>query len=81
MDGKSIQGGWSDMVASLEERFASGRRMTHNTQGTTEDSHRYDFLASNPAIAVSIDNITCLPSEDDYPLWQVRCKVSPILHI
>lgn len=65
MEEISNQRSWSNLVNSLEERFASGNGTTH---GTT--------LASHPAITASIDNITCLPTEDDYPLWRVRCKVT-----
>ncbi len=75
MDENSKQRGWSDLVSSLEEHFASESGMTH---GTAEGSHRN--LAHHPAIAASIGNITRLLTEDDYPLWGVHCKVTPILH-
>lgn len=76
MDENSNQG-WSDLCSSLEERFASGR-------GGIQDQgvHSRDDLLANldPAIAASIDNITRLPTDDDYPLWRVRCKVPPIFY-
>ena len=68
--------GWSNLVASLEERFASG---SGKTQHTTEGNHRNERpLASDPAFATCIDKITRLPTEEDYPLWRVRCQVNPI---
>jgi hypothetical protein len=75
MNENSNQRGWSNLVSSLNERFASGSRTTH---GTAEGN---DHLANHPTIAASIDNINRLPTEDDYPLWRVRCKVPPILHL
>jgi hypothetical protein len=54
----SNRGGWSHLVASLEERLASGRG---TTQGTAEEM---EYLTNNPAIAAAFDNTTCL--KDDY---------------
>ena len=65
----SNQLGWSHLVSSLEERFSSG------SGATNRDIHRNNPLASNPAIVASIDNISRLPTANDYPLWRVRCKV------
>jgi hypothetical protein len=77
LDENSNQGvsSWSNLVSSLEERFASGSEKIH---GTAE--HRNDHLASHPVIAAAIDSATRLPTEDDYPLWRIRCKVASILH-
>lgn len=60
--------GWIDLVASLEERYAS----THRVAKGDRNGRR---LESHPTIASSIDKITRLPTNDDYPLWRIRCKV------
>jgi ribosomal protein L24 len=62
------EGGWIDLVASLEERYASTHRV-----GEGDRNERP--LESHSTIASSIDKITRLPTNDDYPLWRVRCKV------
>lgn len=80
VDENSNQGGWSDLVSSLEERFASGSENTNGTKEGHGSDHMDNYLARYPALAAAIDNITCLPTQDDYPLWRVRCKVIPILH-
>jgi hypothetical protein len=71
VDEDSNQGGLSELIASLEKRFTSG-------SGTTYEGSHNDYLANHPAIAASIHSITCLPTKEDYPLWRVRCKVTPI---
>lgn len=71
LDENSNEGGWSDLVASLEERFVSGSRTTQNI---ADSNHRDE--PPDPIIAACIDNITRLPTKDDYPLWRVRCKVT-----
>jgi hypothetical protein len=55
---KNSKRGWSDLVASLEEHFASGSRTTH---GSTEG---IEYLTRNPALAVAIDNITRSPNDN-----------------
>jgi hypothetical protein len=75
LDDNSNQEVWSNLISSLEERFVSGGERIH---GTAE--HRNDHLAHQPAIAAAIDSATRLPTEDDYPLWRIRCKVTAILH-
>jgi hypothetical protein len=69
MDENSDEGGWGDLLASLEKRYASD-------SGIAEGTHtREQPLESHP-IASSIDNIVRqLPRTDDYPLWRIRCKV------
>jgi hypothetical protein len=66
-------GGFVDFVASLEERYVSGSGTANYVAGENDRIER--LLESHPAIAESIDNIIRLPTIDDYPLWQVRCKV------
>jgi len=62
------EGGWRDLVASLGERYASGSK---TRQHAVEDERPLD-----PALVSSIENITRLPTHDDYPFWRVRCKVT-----
>jgi hypothetical protein len=69
------QGVLSNLISSLEERFASGGKRIH---GTAE--HRNDHLARQPAIAAAIDSATRLPTKEDYPLWRIRCKVTALFH-
>jgi len=61
------EGRWVDLVESLEERYSS----THHVAQGDRDERR---LVSHP-IAGTIEQITRLPTNDDYPLWRVRCKV------
>jgi hypothetical protein len=76
------EGGWGDLLASLEKRYGSDNRIA-------EGAHRHERLIESHPIASSIDNIIWqLPRTDDYPLWRIRCKVTPsrlilrhILHI
>jgi len=44
---------WGNLVASLEDRYASTHRVAEGF----------------------IEKIARLPTNDDYPLWRVRCKV------
>ena len=60
---------WDDLVALLEKRYAP------TLQRVAEGNRNGHPLESHPAIAGSIDKITCLPTNDDYPLWRIRCKV------
>jgi hypothetical protein len=60
-DKNSQRGRWSDLVDSLEERVASGSRTLH---GTAEGRHAIEYLASNPALAVAINNIIHSPNND-----------------
>jgi hypothetical protein len=59
-------GGWINLVASLKKRYASTHRVA-------EDDRNEQLL--DPIIASSIEKITCLPTNDDYGLWRIRCKV------
>jgi hypothetical protein len=59
-------GGWVDLVVSLEKRYAS----THCVAEGDRNERPLD-----PTIASFIDKNTRLPTNDDYPLWRVRCKV------
>jgi hypothetical protein len=58
---------WGDLVASLEKRYTSARRVA--------EGNRNERPFEGHPIASSIDRITRLPTNDDYPLWRVRCKV------
>jgi hypothetical protein len=58
--------GWVDLVASLEKRYASSHRV---------DEGDRNERPLDSTVASSIEKITRLPSNDDYPLWRVRCKV------
>ena len=64
--------GWHDLVASLEERHASGSKIkpTHH-RDIAEDNCRND-RPLDPVIISSIENIIA----HDYPFWRVRCKVT-----
>jgi len=64
----SNRGGWTSLVASIEQRYASGGGTIHRIA---------EHLGIEPAIAAAIDNITCQPTDGDYPLWAFRCKVTP----
>ena len=69
------EGGWGDLVASLEKRYASDSQIAKGN-----NTHQQPF-ESHPIIP-SIDNIIRqLPSMDDYPLWRIRCKVTLQLHL
>jgi len=57
---------WGDLVASLEDRYSSTRRVAEGDRNERP---------LNPTVASSIEKITRLPTNDDYPLWRVRCKV------
>ena len=59
---------WGNLVASLEDRYASTHRVAEGDRNERP-------LESHPTIASSIDKIIRLPTNDDYPLWRVRCKV------
>ena len=76
MDENSDEGGWGDLLASLEKRYAPD-------SGISEGNHRQvelPFDESHP-IASSINNvIQQLHCTDDYPLWRIRCKVSLQAH-
>jgi hypothetical protein len=74
IDENSNQGGWTNLVASIEERYALGSGPTHPI---AEGNHREGHLDIEPAIVAAVDNITRRPTDDDYPLWRVRCKVTP----
>jgi hypothetical protein len=77
MDISNREEGWVDLVGLLEQRYASGTSGT--THSTAEGNHRNErSLESHPAIASAIDSITRLPTNDEYPLWRVRCKVTLI---
>jgi hypothetical protein len=78
LDEGSNQGGWSNLVSALEERFASEKGTTH---GAAEGNIRGDQLARHLGNAAFIENITRLPTGDDYPLWRVRCKVILLLKV
>ena len=58
--------GWVELVASLEKCYAS----RHCVDEGDRNERPLD-----PTIASSIEKITRLPTNDDYPLWRVRCKV------
>ena len=58
--------GWVDLVASLEKRYASRHRV---------DEGDRNERPLDSTVASSIEKITRLPTNDDYPLWRVRCKV------
>ena len=58
---------WGDLVASLEDRYASTRRVAEGDRNERP-------LEGHP-IASFIEKIARLPTNDDYPLWRVRCKV------
>ena len=62
--------GWDDVVASLEERYAS--EASGSTHCITEDATEKRLL--DPEVTNAINNITRLPT-DDCPLWRIRCKV------
>jgi len=67
MDKTSDQEGrWHDLVASLEERHASGSKFkpTHH--------NRRNEQPLDPIVVSSIENITT----HDYPFWRIRCKVT-----
>jgi hypothetical protein len=69
IDENSNREGWTGLVASIKERYAPGSGPTHRiAEGD---------LDIEPAIAAAVHNITCQPTDDDYPLWRVRCKVTP----
>jgi hypothetical protein len=74
IDENSRQEGWNDLVASIEERHAS---RSGTTNRTLEGDHWEENL--DPAILAVIQNITRQPADDDYAMWQVRCKVIPLL--
>jgi hypothetical protein len=63
------EGGWSNLVAFLEERYASGGETTHRI---AEDNDR----PIDPALVSALTNIARLPTHDDYPFWRVRCEVT-----
>jgi hypothetical protein len=65
----------SDLVALLEECYASGSNTSHSVV-EDDDSRNERPLEFDPTIAASIDNVTRLPTNNDYPLWRIRCKVS-----
>jgi len=67
------EGGWRDLVASLGERYASGSK---TIQHIIENNDGHERLPLDPALVSSIENITRLPTHDDYPFWRVRCKVT-----
>jgi hypothetical protein len=75
MDENSAQGGLSDLIASLEERFASGRGNSSHRNEHLLPSRKEDLLTIDPALATSIENVIRLPTEEDYPLWRLRCQV------
>ena len=71
MDQTSDQeGGWHDLVASLEERYASGSKFK-TTQHIAEDDYRNERPPIDPVIVSSIEDIIT----HDYPFWRIRCKV------
>jgi hypothetical protein len=61
------------LFASIEERYSSESGPTHRI-AEGKDNNELP-LESNPTIATTITNITRMPAKDNYPLWQVRCKV------
>ena len=66
------EGGWVDVtIASLMERYGP----KHHEAIAGDTSELEQPLASNSAFASTIDKIARWPTNDDYPLWRVRCKV------
>jgi hypothetical protein len=63
------EGGWHDFVGSLEERYASGRKLS---QHIVENNYSYERLTLDPALVSCIEN---MPGQSGYPFWRVRCKV------
>jgi hypothetical protein len=61
------RGDWHNLVASLEERHASGSKFKATYHVAKEDEHPLC-----PAIVSTIENITT----HNYPFWRVRCKVT-----
>ena len=60
-------GSWHDLVASLDERYATRKTTLH----IAEDNCRNDRTL-DPVIVSSVGNIIT----HDYPFWRVRCRVS-----
>jgi len=56
-------------IAALEERYSSHGR------GITATERFAEGNPLDPVVTSCVDNITRLPTHDDYPLWRVRCKV------
>jgi hypothetical protein len=78
------EGGWHDLVASLEDRYASGgersqiveledncttERLLDPSPNTRENSRRLES-SLDPMVISSIEHIVA----HDYPFWRVRCK-------
>lgn len=72
MDKNQNQGSLSDLIASLEERFVSGKRTTHPAECNPPDER---------SLHPVIDIVSRLPTNEDYPLWRVRCKVTSFYFI
>jgi hypothetical protein len=68
------EGGWHDLVASLEERHASGSKFKP-THHIAEDNCRND-PPLDPVIVSSIENIIT----HDCPFWWVRCQVTDLCY-
>jgi hypothetical protein len=67
------EGNWANLVASLEERYASDGTTTHHIAEGSRDKRP---LESHPEFISSIENVTRLSTHNDYPLWGIRCKVT-----
>lgn len=65
------EGGWHDLVASLEERYASDTSKFNTTHHIAEDNCRNE-QPLDLVIVSAIENIIA----HDYPFWRVRCKVT-----
>jgi len=64
------EGGCHDLIASLEERYATSSKFK-TTNHIAEDDCR-NARPLDPVIVSSVENITA----HDYPFWRVRCKVT-----
>jgi hypothetical protein len=65
--------GWTDLMSSLEERY--GPRddvpcVAENNYAITRP------LGTHPGISTALNNISRSPTEADYPLWRIRCRVT-----
>jgi hypothetical protein len=65
------EGNWHDLVDSLGERYASGSKTIQPLKDNCRNERPLD-----PSLVSSIENITRWPTHNDYPFWQVRCKVT-----
>jgi hypothetical protein len=69
MDNTLDQDDRHDLVASLAERYTSGSK-------TIPQENDRNERPLDPVLVSTIENITRLPTDDDYPFWRVRCKVT-----